>query len=84
MPITVLDFEDAKLAGQMSFKDFQRSWLAQWLRPLLEIVTAKRNERIVLEWDRMSPELHDAMKMQFPDQYAAAEKAVREMKAQFK
>ena len=84
MPVTVLDLADAKLAGQMTFRDWQREWLAQWLRPLLEIVTAKRNERIIIEWDRMPPELHDVMKMQFPEQYAQAEKAVREMKTQFK
>jgi hypothetical protein len=84
MPITVLDLDDAKLAGAMSFKAFQREWLAQWLKPLLEIVTAKRNERIVIEWDKMPPELHDAMKSQLPEQYAQAERAVAQMKEQYK
>ena len=84
MPVTVLDLADAKLAGQMSFREFQREWLAQWLKPLLEIVVAKRDERILIEWDRMPPELHDAMKVQFPDKYAQAEKAVREMREKYK
>ena len=84
MPVTVLDLQDAKLAGQMSFRAFQREWLAQWLRPLMEIVISRRNERIMLEWDRMPPELHVAMQAQFPDQYVKAEQAVREMREKYK
>lgn len=84
MPVNVLDLQDARLAGQMNFRAFQREFLAQWLRPLMEIVITKRNERIMIEWDRMPAELHDAMKMQFPDQYARAEQAIAQMKEQYK
>jgi len=84
MSITVLDLQDARLAGKMEFRAFQREWLTQWLRPLMEIVITRRNERIMLEWDRMPPELHVAMQTQFPDKYAQAEEAVREMREKYK
>ena len=84
MPVTIVDLADAQLLGQMTFKEFQREWLSQWLRPLMEIVITRRDEKVLQEWDKLSPELHEAMQQDFPDQHKQALKAINKMRKQFK
>jgi hypothetical protein len=83
MPINIVDLADAQLLGQLTFKEFQREWLAQWLMPLMQIVVARQEEKVLREWDKISPELHDTMEQDFPEQYAQAIRSVTQMRKQF-
>ena len=84
MPISIVDLEDAKLLGTLNFREFQKSWLADWLRPLILIVVAKRDEQTLVEWDKLPPELHEAMERDHPEQHAEAMTAIEQMRKQFK
>ena len=84
MPISIVDLEDAKLLGTLNFREFQKVWLADWLRPLMQIVVAKRDERTLVEWDKLPPELMETMQQDHPDEFAEASAAIKEMRKQFK
>jgi len=84
MPISIVDLEDAKLLGTLNFREFQKQWLADFLRPLMQIVVAKRDEQTLIEWDKLSPEIHETMERDYPEQHAEAMTAIEQMRKQFK
>lgn len=84
MPISIIDLEDAKLLGTLNFREWQKSWLADWLRPLIDIVLTKRDEQTLVEWDKLPPELMERLEQDQPEKFAEAAAAIEQMRKQFK
>ena len=84
MPINIIDLEDARLLGDLTFKEWQREWLAQWLRPLMELVIAKRDEKVLQEWDKLPQGMIETMQQVQPEKFAEATAAIDQMRKQFK
>lgn len=80
MPLDIFAAQDAAMAGVQIFQKWQRDWLAQWLKPLMDMVEALQTEQVVNQWELLDPQLKEFMEKQYPEEYAKAEKIISDLK----
>lgn len=79
MGIDYVEVLDVLNAGSMEADLFLTEWLNQFIEPLLMLMMAMQQEKMLIMWEQMPTELHEQMKEQQPEKYAQVEKMLQQV-----